>query len=121
MKDQRVAHFRSTFEGITESLDATSRISRWEGADPIPEPLLQSAAKLVDRLGAASRLANGHLSGPPAVVKRLAGLRAAMQRLDAAYVEFRQHVGGSPSEAAQAIAALDSEIDAAKLDARGQG
>jgi len=117
MRDQRIGHFRSTLEALADSLDATARICRWEGEEPIPEPLQQSAAKLIDRLGAANRLSTGHLSGPPDVVARLTRIRAAIQRLDAAYVEYHQHIKGTPTETAEAAAMLDLEISGAKTDA----
>lgn len=118
MRDVRVAHFRTALDALAESLDATARICRWEGADPVPEPLHQSAAKLLNRLNAANRLATGHLAGPPDVVATLTRIRCAIQRLDAAYVEYRHRTTGTPSENVQAAAALDEEICGARTDAR---
>jgi hypothetical protein len=117
MRDQRLAHFQSTLETLAESLDATARICRWEGADGIPEPLQQCAAKLLERLGAANRLTTGHLVGPPDVVAKLTRIRAAIQRLDGAYVEYLHRIEGGSPERAQAAAMLDLEICGAKTDA----
>ena len=119
MRDQRVAHFRSTFNALTESLDATVRVSRWSGPDPIPDPLERSAAKLVECLGAASRLSAGNLVGAPDVVAKLSRIRGAIHRLDTAYVEYRRILGGDAPDLAQAAATLDWEICGARSDADG--
>jgi hypothetical protein len=117
MRDQRLAHFQSALETLAESLDATARICRWEGPDGIPEPLQQSASKLLERLGAANRLMTGHLSGPPDIVAKLTRIRAAIRRLDGAYVEYLQRIEGGPPGRDQAAAMLDLEICGAKTDA----
>ena len=64
----------------SSSLDATVRIARWEGdAEPIPDPLRQSAARLQDNLGAATRLAAGRFVGAPAVVNISDAIKEAIQ------------------------------------------
>ena len=39
MNDQRVAAFRKALTSVLESLDATVRVDRWPGPEPIPPPL----------------------------------------------------------------------------------
>src|SRR5687767_3689989 len=43
MKDKRVIVFRTAFEELLESLDATVRVTRWDSVEAIPEPLQESA------------------------------------------------------------------------------
>jgi hypothetical protein len=117
MRDRRLTHFQTALESLAESLDATARICRWEGPDEIPEPLQQSAGKLIERLGAANRLTTGHLAGPPEVVARLTRIRAAIQRLDGAYVDYVHRIQAAHPEPAEAAAMLDLEICGAKTDA----
>jgi hypothetical protein len=117
MKDQRVAFLRTSLEGLVESLDATARISRWSGAEPVPEPLEKSASQLLDRLGTANRLAADRYSGAPVVVTALKAMSAAIQRLDVAFVEFRRSIEGSPAQKNEAALALEAEIDAVRNDA----
>lgn len=116
-KDQRIAFFRSVLENLVESLDATVRIQRWTDAESIPEPLQQSAALLVDRLGAANRLAAGKFIGPPVVAARVTAMNAAIQRLDVAYVQYRHRVDTTPAQKGEAAAALDAEIGEVKAEA----
>ena len=117
MRDQRLLHFQSALGTLAESLDATARICRWEGPEEIPEPLQQSAAKLLERLGAANRLMTGHLSGPPDVVAKLTRIRSAIRRLDGAYVEYLQRIEAGLPWRDQAAAMLDLEICGATADA----
>lgn len=121
MKDQRVTLFTAALEGLMESLDATVRIMRWKGAEGVPEPLKVSAAKLLDRLGKADRLANGSFSGTPADTAKVTAMCTAMKRLDAAYVAYRQALDTAPSQSDEAALALDAEIDEVKGDARRWG
>jgi hypothetical protein len=118
MRDRRLAHFETTLDALTDSLDATARIRRWQGPEAIPEPLEQSAAKLLDRLGAANRLTTGRLTGPADVVARLTRMVVAIRKLDAAYVEFLQCEKNTPDARSQALVMLDEEIQSAKAAAR---
>lgn len=115
--DQRIAFFRGALEALVESLDATVRIQRWTDAEAIPEPLQQSAALLVNRLGAANRLAAGKFVGPQIVAARVTAMNAAIQRLDGAYVQYRHRVDVSPAHRSEAAAALDAEIGEVKAEA----
>ena len=117
MKDVRVTTFRNALEGLIESLDATVRVTRWSEAESVPEPLKESASRLITRLGTADRLAAASFSGTVADVARVAAMRSAMRRLDAAYVAYRQRVAGPPSERERAATALGAEIDEAKAAA----
>jgi hypothetical protein len=116
MKDVRVAVFRKTLEGLIESLDATVRVNRWAGAETIPEPLKESAAHLVARLGTVDRLANGNFKGSPADTARVNVMIGVMRRLDAAYVVYRQQLERSPQKRDNAAMTLDAEIDEVKAD-----
>jgi hypothetical protein len=110
MKDQRLKVFRGAIDGLLESLDAFVRVSRWADAGGPPEPLRTAAAKLVDRLGTAHRLASGTFVGTPADVGKVNAMCTAMKRLDAAYVVYRQQVDWSPGQGATAAATLEAEI-----------
>jgi hypothetical protein len=116
MKDQRVAFFRKLLDSLVESLEATVRIARWHGEEAIPEPLQQSATKLLDRLGTANRLAADKYAGPPPVVACMAAMSSATQRLDFAYVEYRKHIDGKPEKREEAASALDAEVDIVKAE-----
>jgi hypothetical protein len=118
MRDTRVAVFRKTLEGLIESLDATVRLTRWAGADGVPEPLKESASQLTTRLGTASRLAASSFSGTTADTARVSAMLGAMRRLDAAYVTYRQGSERTPRERETAASTLDAEIDEVKADSR---
>jgi hypothetical protein len=106
-----------TLEALVESLDATSRLSRWDTGESVPEPLHQSAAKLGERLGTANRLASGKFVGTTQVVASLSGMSGAMKRLDAAYVQYRARIESKPAERSEAAAFLDAEIGSVKAEA----
>jgi hypothetical protein len=111
MKDQRLRVFESAVEGLIDSLQAVVRLARWTGDEPKPEPLVSSAAKLLDRLGTADRLASSKFQGKPSEATRVAAMCAAMKRLDAAYLAYRQQsesTAGSPDPAT----ALETEVAA---------
>ena len=116
MNDQRVAAFRKALNSLVESLDATVRVARWPAQEPIPAPLQNSAAKLLDHLGCANRFAADRYLGPPPVVVCMTAMSAATNVLDAAYVEYRRHLAASNADDVRAAAAmaLDHEIDAVK-------
>src|SRR3954470_17790723 len=116
MKDQRIAYVRGALEALVESLDATARISRWEGTESAPEPLRQSAAKLTERLGVANRLASGKFVGATQVVASLTGMSGAIRRLDSAYVQYRHRIDAKPTERDEAAVALDAEIGSVKAE-----
>jgi len=117
MNDQRIASFRRAFEALVESLDATARLSRWNGAESAPEPLEQSAAKLSERLSAANRLAAEKFAGATPGMTLLAGMSAAIRRLDEAYVQYRYRIDSKPAELEEAAVALDAEIGNVKAEA----
>jgi hypothetical protein len=116
MKDQRVPFFRQTIEALLDSLDATARLSRWDAAEPAPDPLRQSAAKLGERLGAANRLASGKFVGATQVVASLTVMSGAIKRLDAAYVQYRSKIDAKPTDRDEAAVALDAEIGSVKAE-----
>lgn len=111
MKDRRLQVFQEAVEGLVESLEATVRLSRWTGTEPKPEPLVNSAAKLLDRLGAAGRLSTSHFHGPPTDVAKVTAMREALKRLDAAYLTYRQKIGFSAVDL-DALVNLESEVAA---------
>ena len=114
MKDQRIPFIRKTLDSLLESLEATLRVRRWTGADSIPEPLKLQADKLLDRLGAADRLAASAFRGTPADMTRVESMLAAMRRLDAAYVAYRARVEKSPADKEEAAVQLDEAIGEVK-------
>jgi hypothetical protein len=118
MKDTRVAFFRKTLESLLESLDATVRVTRWEGPDGVPEPLKETAGHLVTRLGTAHRLASSAFTGSPTDAARVQVMLGAMRRLDAAYVAYRQRADRPAAERETAAMALDAEIAEVSSDSR---
>jgi hypothetical protein len=110
MKDQRVTSFRKALEALVDSLDATARLSRWNTAESAPRPLHESAAKLGEHLGAASRLAQGTFVGATPAIASLTGMSGAVQRLQAAYQSYRHQIEEQPTERDTAAMALDAEI-----------
>ncbi len=111
MRDQRLRVFRTAVDGLLESLDAVIRLSRWNEAESKPEPLVTAAAKLLDRLGAADRLAASHFNGPATDVAKVTAMRSAMKRLDGAYLAYCKQ-SSSPAEKADAATALETEVSA---------
>jgi hypothetical protein len=111
---------RGALQSLLDSLDATVRIARWqpEGGEAIPEPLQKSAAQLLHRLGAATRLTSGRFVGAPAVVASSEALRSAVRDLDAAYVAYRKHLESASADKREAAVALDAELVRIKQDAR---
>jgi uncharacterized protein (DUF1800 family) len=116
MRDQRLQVFRKAIETLTESLEAVVRLSRWTGPEAKPEALVSAANKLQERLGAADRLAASHFNGPTADVAKVTAMRAAMKKLDAAYLAYMQQSSNAADRKAAADA-LESEIAATTTDA----
>ena len=117
MKDQRLAFFRGALDGLLESLEASVRISRWRGPEAIPEPLQKAHNQLLDRLGAANRLAAGKFAGTPVVIAAMTAMSVAIQKLDVAFVEYRRTIAGNPTQQEEGAIALEAEIEAVKLEA----
>jgi len=120
MKDDRVRVFRNALRDLIESLHATVRVNRWAGPDSVPEPLEQSAAQLMVRLGTADRLSSSKFNGSSSDKEQVTAMCASMRRLDAAYLLYRQQVERAPSDKEAASMALDAEIDEVK-NASAQG
>lgn len=116
MKDERVKSFRAALEALIESLDATVRVTRWVGADVVPEPLKESASRLVQRLGTADRLASANFKGSVADVTRVNAMTAAMRRLDTAYVAYRRQLEHKSAEPDAAALALHAELEDVRAD-----
>jgi hypothetical protein len=110
MKDQRIQVFRTATSALIELLDAVVRISRWDADDAVPDLLRDAAAKTVDRLSAANRLAGGKFTGKPDDAERVTKMCAAMKKLDAAYVAYRRGASNAPEAASTA---LELEVGAA--------
>jgi hypothetical protein len=110
MKDSRIAIFRKTLESLIDSLDATVRVGRWSGPEQVPDPLKDSAAQLVTRLGAANRLVAGRFSGSAPDMVRVKAIAEAVRRLDAAYVAYCRGCEGSANERDLAVGTLEAEI-----------
>ena len=111
MKDDRVRIFRIALQELIESLQATVRVNRWTGDEIVPEPLKESASRLVARLGAVDRLASSTFNGSPADKVRVVAMCSSMRKLDAAYLAYRQRLERAPTEQESAAMALDAEID----------
>ncbi len=110
MKDKRVLVFRKSLEELVESLDATLRLANWDGADAVPDPLRDDAARLITRLGTTDRMAAGVFKGNPRDVQSVNELTGAMRRLEAAYMVYRKQlktVGGADEAATKLSAALE--------------
>lgn len=118
MNDRRVAAIRSALELVVESVDATTRIARWDNADPIPDSLRQSAAQVAANLKAANSLAHGSFTGTPAVVTRLSGISSAIRRLSAAYTTFQERNCSTPEEQTNALVMLDADVDDVRAQLR---
>ncbi len=118
MNDRRVAAIRSALEVLVESIDATTRIARWDLADPIPDSLRLAAAQLDANLTLANKLVEGNFSGTLAVTSRLVGTSTAIRQLASAYDEFRNRKCASSEESKEALATLDAAIDRAREDMR---
>ena len=101
---------------MVDSLDATSRLSRWDSGEVVPEPLRESAGKLQQRLGAANQLAGDKFMGPTQVVASLTGMSRAIKRLDAAYLQYQDRLASDPAAREGAAAALDMEIGSVKAE-----
>jgi hypothetical protein len=104
MKDRRVAHARGVLSELVESLDATVRIGRWNGEE-VPPPLRASAAMLMDRLSKANRLAASRFVGAPKAESAFTAVSGAIQRLDLAFVAYRNAM-----DKAEAERLLDAEL-----------
>ena len=117
MNAQRLKVFRTAIEGLIESLEAVVRIARWDGDDAPPEPLVASAAKLVERLGVADRLSTAKFHGPAADVNVVTAMCKAMKRLDEAFRAYRQQTELSQDRVAEAIAQLEIELGAVNAGA----
>ena len=117
MKDTRVTYYRKTLEGLLESLDATVRVKRWTGDESVPEPLKESASRLISRLGTVDRLASSQFKGNAADVARVNALVGAMRRLDTAYVAYCQESERGPREREKAAEALGATMDEVKAEA----
>jgi hypothetical protein len=112
MKDRRVAYARSVLSELVESLDATVRIGRWSGEE-VPPPLRENAELLVDRLGKANRLAASRFAGAPRSAAEFTALTSAIQRLDRAFVGYRNLLDKVEAERVleAELAAVRSEIE----------
>jgi hypothetical protein len=111
MKDQRLKVFKATLDAVTESLDALVRVARWSDAvEAPPEPLRMAVSKLVERLGAADRIASGTFVGSPADMTKVNAMCATMKRLDLAYVAYRKRLESKSEAANEAAAALEVDI-----------
>ncbi len=116
-KDQRLKVFRSAIEELLESLDAFLRVAQWNEPEQPPHPLHAAATKLLDRLGAADRLASSTFVGTQTEAGKVTAICAALKRLDAAYVVYRQKADWGPNRRAAASAKLEETIGEVKSDA----
>jgi hypothetical protein len=118
MNDRRVAAIREALLTLLDSLDAVSRLSRWDDSDPIPESLKSSAKQLESRLQKANALTASSYVGSALVTSQLNGISDAIRRLDRAYVAFRSRVDEDPAQADAALETMNYEVDEVKDAAR---
>jgi len=116
-KDHRLKVFRGAIEELLESLDACVRVAQWNDPEQPPDLLNTAATKLVDRLGAADRLASGTFVGTQTESGKVTAICTAMKRLDAAYVLYRQKADRGPSRKAAASELLEATIGQVKNEA----
>jgi hypothetical protein len=114
MNDRRVAAIREALEVLLDSIDATSRLKRWDASDSFPESMRQSATQLDQRLEAANKLAASSYVGNTLVVSRLNGISDAIRRLDRACTDFRVRIAQDPTQLSAALDAMDAEVDEVK-------
>ena len=107
-----MAHARSVLSELVESLDATVRIGRWSGEE-VPPPLRASAGLLIDRLGKANRLAASRFAGAPRSEAAFTAVSSAIQRLDLAFVAYRNSLDKTEAERVldAELAKVSAEID----------
>ncbi len=113
MKDQRIPLLRRSLEALVDSLEATVRMKGWTGPEEVPEPVRASAVRLIERLRSADRLAAISVRDAEDA-RRVAAMTAAIKRLDAAYLTFRQATERAPTSVDAAVTALREEIDLVK-------
>ncbi|MGC4064167.1 MAG: hypothetical protein QM784_05900 [Polyangiaceae bacterium] len=121
MNDRRVAVIREALLTLLDSLDAVSRVSRWDAMDPIPESLESSAKQLEARLEKANALTATSYVGSALVVSQLNGISDAIRRLDRAYIAFRERVTEHPDETEAALETMRFDVDEVKDAARQWG
>lgn len=114
MNDRRVATIREALEGLLDSIDATSRLKRWDAADSVPESLQNSANQLDSRLKKALDLAGCSYVGSTLVVSRLNGISDAIRCLDRACRDFRARIAEDPQQLNSALDIMDAEVDEVK-------
>lgn len=119
MKDKRILVFRKALEELVDSLDATLRVASWDAAEQVPEPLKDSASRLVARLGTANRLATGIFSGTVADKARVIALTDAMRRLESAYLGYRSKNGSVARSSEGSGAELQAVLDEVKSHSLG--
>ena len=117
MKDKRIVVFRKALEELVESLEATLRLANWDEADIAPDPLKDSASRLVARLGTTDRLAAGVFKGTTADSARVDQLTGAMRRLGNAYLGYRKQASSVASGKANALTELSTVLDEVKTQA----
>ncbi len=115
MKDSRIEAFRIALERLTESLDATLRLKRWDPTDAVPEPLSKVAAQLTPTLELIERLSAPAFVGSSTDTAKMSAMRAAALRLTTAYGSYRN----DPAETGgiSATMALEDEVGSVRQDA----
>lgn len=113
MKDRRLNTFRSTLDGLVESLEALVRVARWGDAEVPPEPLSTAVTELGARLAAADRLSSGTFVGSELDKQQVSAMCDTMKQLDLAYVAYQQRIDKAPEQRSTAVAALEADIAAA--------
>jgi Zn-dependent M16 (insulinase) family peptidase len=88
MRNKRIQVFQQSLEELVESIDATLRLSSWDVAEAVPEPLKESASKLMARMAVSDRLVSGVFNGNSRDAAHVRMLTDAMRRLDAAYLAY---------------------------------
>jgi hypothetical protein len=114
MNDRRVNAIRNALEAFVESIDAVSRLARWGEGDPVPDSLRLAASQLEANRKTADDLAQGTVSGTPAIVHRLTVTSSAIKNLSAGYREFLACKSEPSGDLSAALSNLDDAIDSAR-------
>lgn len=116
MKDRRVTVFLKSLEDLVESMDATLRLSSWDPAEAAPQPLENSASRLMTRLGTSERLASGVFNGNPRDAARVGIITDAMRRLATAHLAYVKATGSGRDKARQELAAMLDRVRTEVVD-----
>jgi hypothetical protein len=109
-RDRRVLALRAAVFALVESMEAVVRVARWPRDEAAPEPLVDCAGKVVERLAAADRFLASRYEGRNIDAESVAAMCDAARKLDVAYRAYRTRANGSSGDVHAAAAALEQEL-----------